>query len=182
MKYAFFNNKIKFIFVSVFIVGIIIGTIIVNCMNKSIAMDFIVYYKYLVDKCRWTGIEFKSFYIFLLKKWLRELLILVILGLTSYKIIFHCIYVFYQGIKMSVLIALLTLINGPGGLPRYLVLYGFPQIIFTYLLINVIYDMDFRARKDVKQRIKMGTKWLLTIFLLALVESGINMVLFVKIV
>ena len=182
MKYAFFNNKIKVIFITSFVMGIVFGTVLVNCMNRNIATDFFVYYRYLIDKCKWTGIEFKSFYVFLLKKWLKEIVLLVILGLTSYKIIFHNMYILYQGIKMSVLISILTMMNGTSAIIYYLLIYGIPQIIFAYLVISIVNEMDFKSIRDVNRRVKTGLKWLAVIMMLALIESGINILLFAKII
>lgn len=183
MNYAFSYSKIKLIFVLLFCGGIVAGTIFINLNSEIVTNDLHIYYSYISEKYSWTKIEFEALFKYVLGKRIKEILLLMILGLTTYKIIFHSFFLLYQGIKMAVVISVYVFLNGTSGILYYFLIYCIPQVIFASIVVSIINKMDFREKDIVKtDRLIIFGKWILAVVGLAFLESGINILLFSKIV
>ena len=130
-----------------FLLGIVAGTMIINLFGVSYADKICIYGEYLTDSFERLSIiamEKGKFFAFCMKKYFIQVVIIVLLNLTSKGRIFNCLICLYKGCIISTLICAATISYGSGGLllfmasvfPHYLIYI--PLYIYTfYFVINL---------------------------------------------
>lgn len=186
MVYAFFGDKTKFRLTLTFLMGVIIGTVVFNCLNAHEQTKMLIYSDYLSGRFDTGNIDRWAFlkYVFVYR--LKEILVLVILGMTQYRYLFHSGIIFYLGIKNSLFMCILTLMKKEMAAAWYLVLMMPQIVIYAYLIYYII--TLYNCNYVVNER---AGKWrrLLFIFLLlgsmSILETFVNPLLikcFIKII
>ena len=124
-----------------FLLGIVAGTMIINLFGVSYASKICIYGEYLTDDLEKLNIiilEKGKFFAFCIKKYFIQLVIIVLLNLTSKGRMFNCLICLYKGCIISTLICAATISYGSGGLllfmasvfPHYLIYI--PLYIYTF--------------------------------------------------
>lgn len=186
MVYAFFEDKKKIRLMFTFLIGIMMGTVVFNCLNAHEQTKILIYSDYLSDRIQTGNFDRLALLRHVFVYRFKEILILIILGLTQYRYIFHSGIVFYLGIKNSLLMCMLTVMKKEMAAVWFLVLMMPQIIVHAYLIYYIIrmYDGDYVINE------KMG-KWkrFLFIFLMlgfmSVLETFLNPLLikcFVKII
>lgn len=145
MVYAFFRDKRKFRILLCLVGGVVMGTVIFNCLNTTEQSRIYIYSNYISKRIiseRYSSISYMR-HVFLYR--LKEVIVIAVLGLTPYRCFFHNAIVFYFGMKLSILMCLLTAVRGKMAFVCFPVLL-FPQIIVQVLLIYYlirIFDFDY---------------------------------------
>ena len=109
MKYAFFANKTKTLLLMGWILGIISGTLLFNVLNIESKNNILIYYKYICEKIDFSNVNKIDYFLYILKYRTKEIVICVLFGLTGYRVIFHSGFMWYLGMKNSILIAIFTI-------------------------------------------------------------------------
>lgn len=186
MVYAFFEDKKKIRLMFTFLIGIMMGTVVFNCLNAHEQTKILIYSDYLSDRIQTDNFDRLSLLKHVFVYRFKEILILIILGLTQYRYIFHSGIVFYLGIKNSMFMCVLTVMKKEMAAVWFLLLMMPQIIVHAYLIYYIIrmYDGDYIINE------KMG-KWkrFLFIFLMlgfmSVLETFLNPLLikcFVKII
>lgn len=145
MVYAFFEDKKKIRLILTFLTGIIIGTVAFNCLNAHEQTKMLIYSDYLADRVQTGNFNRLSLLQHVFTYRLKEILILIILGLTQYRYIFHSGIVFYLGIKNSLFMCMLTVMKKEMAALWYMVLMMPQVLVYAYLIYYIIrmYDSDY---------------------------------------
>lgn len=145
MVYAFFEDKKKIRLILTFLMGIVMGTVVFNCLNAHEQTKILIYSDYLSDRLKTGNFDQLAFlkYVFVYR--FKEILILIILGLTQYRYIFHSGIIFYLGIKNSLFMCMLTVMKKEMAAVWFLVLMMPQIIVHAYLIYFIIrmYDSDY---------------------------------------
>lgn len=143
MEYAFSYRRTQLILIISLLIGVICGTFLFNCLNAESKNSLLIYYKYMTGKIDFADVNKCDYFIYVFSYRLREILFLIILGLTSYKIFFHSVFMWYFGIKNSILISVLTIVKGKMSLIWYLALTQPQMMIYLFIVYKIISKMDF---------------------------------------
>lgn len=124
-----------------FIAGILIGTVIINFMADEYIGNIEICNRYFIGEGGWQSqVSKRAFFLYCIKKYAIDMLVIVSLNCTSIWRKFDYIYCIYKGVAVSVLVSVATVTYGTGGLliyvmtifPHYFVYI--PFIIFTLFL------------------------------------------------
>lgn len=173
MKYAFFEDKRNLNFILSYLIGIMLGTVIFNCLNMTEKNNLYIYSEYIYNRVNikeFVGIEyFKHVFIYRLK----EVLLLFFLGLTKYKYSFYNVFLTYYGVKISILMCALCVLKGIKALIWFPVLL-FPQIIFQVIIICMILNIGMINYSFNKSLIKQIIKIFIYLFICSFSEAVLN--------
>lgn len=165
MIYAFFEDKKKVQLFFLFLTGVVIGTMAFHCLNAHEQTKMLIYSDYLSGRVQTGSVYGVRLFGHVLLYRSKEILVLIILGLTQYRFPFHCGIVCYLGIRNSLLVCMLTVMKEQMAIIWYFVLM-MPQIILhAYLVYYIIrmFDFDYVITEQ-----KGRMKKILSVFLLLL--------------
>lgn len=138
MVYAFFEDKVKIRLILTFLMGIIIGTVAFNCLNAHEQTKILIYSDYLSDRLRIGGFDRLALFKYVFVYRIKEILVLIILGMTQYRYIFHMGIIFYLGLKNSLFMCMLTVMKKEMAAVWYIVLMMPQIIVYAYLVYYII--------------------------------------------
>ncbi len=124
-----------------FLLGIVAGTFLTNVLLADFADKIGIYNKYFVKGANVydVNVDKMDFFIFCIKKYLIELIIILLINMTQVGILFDKIYCIYKGIIISILISSATITYGAWGIVLYLISI-FPQyLLYIPFLICTLY-------------------------------------------
>lgn len=183
MKYAFSMEKIRFILVCSLMLGVIVGTVFINCLNMEILNNLEIYGHYINEKLYNTHINRMDFFKYIFMYRIKEMAFVIILGLTSYRVLFHSLFLFYLGIKNSLLICMLTLIKGKSAILCYIVMTQPQMILYIIILYRIMKRMDFNMDKGYRNSgFKEILSCIIGIVAMCFLESMINITFLLKII
>lgn len=132
MKYAFFSERKNLNFFLSYIFGIMIGTVVFNCLDMTEKNNIYIYYDYVYNRVsvkELMGIEYFK-HVFLYR--FKEILLLLFFGLTRYKNLFYNGFLAFYGIKISLLMCVISVLKGK------LALLFFPLLLFPHIIFQAI--------------------------------------------
>ena len=163
------------------LLGVICGTVLFNCLNDVNKNNLVIYYNYIVGRMNFKEICEKDYFIYVLLSRTKEIIFLIVLGLTSYRVLFHSAFLWYFGVKNSILIGLFTVAKGSTGALWYLLFTQPHMILYIIIIWYLIKKMDF---EDFTQRKQTGIreifKLIIAIIVLSLTECFINIFIMSK--
>lgn len=152
-----------------FIVGILIGTVLLNFFAGAYADKMGIYSEYAmgdIGSLTTEGFSKWSFFTYCIRKYVIEIIIILIISCTSIWKVFDCIYCAYKGMAISILVSSATATYGAGGLLLYI------MSIFPHYLVYVplvIFTLYFGMK--IKEKIKSDK--LILLILKGIVIEGI---------
>lgn len=183
MKYAFSMEKIKLLFICSLLGGVIAGTIFMNCLNIDILMNLEIYGSYISEKLYNTQINRLDFFQYIFIYRIKEIAFIVILGLTVYRYMFHSMFLFYLGIKHSMLICMLTIIKKKTAVLWYIAMTQPQTIIYAIIIYYIIKKMDFGREISYKRnRIKEIVLCIAGVIIMCWIESTLNITFLLKLI
>lgn len=185
MEYAFSERRYKLYFILWFLLGIILGTAVFNCLSINAKTDILIYGKYLSKKIEVNNVNKMDLFIYVLQYRFKELSIFIILGMTNFKKFFHAIVVSYLGIKVSVLLCSLTVLKGKMAIVWFMILMQ-PQAIVYIFIICFLLRFFNRTGNDLNLNKKSLGKIILFVssmtIIMCMLEAFVNPYLMNKIV
>ncbi len=139
-------NRYKLGYLIALICGIVFGTGVFNIISDSEKLKLIIYSDFIVNKRNVYEINRLSLFAYVFKERGRELIILLICGLTGYRRAFYNIYIFYLGFKSSMIVSLLTASVSMAHIFRFILL-STPQLIVYIIMIYYVVDLE-REKKN----------------------------------
>lgn len=183
MRYAFSMEKIKLLLISSLLGGIITGTIFMNCLDINILSNLEIYGSYIGEKLNNTQINRLDFFRYIFVYRIKEMAFIVILGLTAYRYMFHSMFLFYLGIKHSMLICMLTLIKRKTALLWYIAMTQPQTILYAIIIYYIIKKMDFGREKTYRNsRLKEIVMCVAGVVIMCWIESMLNITFLLKII
>lgn len=67
MEYAFFKRKVHIFLIIGFILGVISGTILFNCLDVDSKNSLLIYYKYISRKMDLTDVNKSDYFFYVIK-------------------------------------------------------------------------------------------------------------------
>lgn len=183
MKYAFSMEKIKLLLISSLLGGVITGTIFMNCLNIDILSNLEIYGNYISEKLYNTQINKMDFFRYIFVYRIKEMTFIIILGLTVYRYMFHSMFLFYLGVKHSMLICMLTFIKGKTALLWYIAMTQPQTILYAIIIYYIIKKMDFSREKTYRNgRLKEIIMCVIGVIIMCWIESALNITFLLKII
>ena len=171
---VFRPDRRKVFLVMFFLAGIVSGTLLFNSLGGEEQTRLYIYANYIAKRLKVRNIDKTALFRYVVNYRFRELLILLLLGMTRYRYLFHAGYVFYQGVKNAVLICLVTAVKGKWGLACFASMV-FPQIIiYCWLLCYVIRIFDLEGVLKKNEKVKCAAVVMLLFGLMCLLEAFVN--------
>jgi hypothetical protein len=175
MKYAFSIEKKGWFLMAALLSGSILGTILINCLDADIINNLEIYSSYIGEKLRNTQINKRDFFKYILTYRIKEITVIIILGLTTYRILFHSAFLFYLAVKNSILISMLTIMKGKLAILWYIGATQPQTTLYAIIIYNVIKKMDFSGDKSYRnRRLREIIICVIYIVVMCLIESIIN--------
>ena len=143
-----------------FIMGIVVGTILINVFFSQYVDNICIYGQYLTgcfDRVYSIALEKSKFFVFCFKKYLVQVLFILILNLSSKGKLFNGLVCVYKGGIIAVLICAATITYGSGG-----VLLFIASIFPHYFLYIPLYIYTFYFGMNLKNIFK-DSKYVVTI-------------------
>lgn len=137
MSNAFFSEKKYLNYFLTYILGIMIGTVLFNCLNMTEKNNIYIYYDYIYNRVSVKELMGIEYFKHVLLYRFKEVLLLIFLGLTRYKYIFYNAFLGFYGMKLSLLMCVTCVLKGKLALLCFPLLL-FPQIIFQIIIICII--------------------------------------------
>lgn len=183
MKYAFSMEKIRLVFISSLLCGVVTGTIFMNCLDIDILRNLEIYGSYISEKLYNTKINRLDFFQYIFIYRIKEIAFIVILGLTAYRYMFHSMFLFYLGIKHSMLICMLTIIKKKTAVLWYFAMTQPQTIIYAILIYYIMKKLDFsRDISYKKTRIKDIILCITGVIIMCWIESTLNITFLLKLI
>ncbi len=183
MRYAFSVEKIILIFICSLLAGVVAGTVFMNCLNIDILSNLEIYGSYIGEKLCSTHINKIDFFQYIFVYRIKEILFIIILGLTSYRLMFHSAFLFYMGVKHSMLICMLTVIKRNTALLWYFAMTQPQTIIYVIIICYIIRKMDLNREKTYKNgRIKEIVICIIGAIIMCWLESVLNITFLLKLI
>lgn len=183
MKYAFSMEKIRLVFISSLLCGVVTGTIFMNCLDIDILRNLEIYGSYISEKLYNTKINRLDFFQYIFIYRIKEIAFIVILGLTAYRYMFHSMFLFYLGIKHSMLICMLTIIKKNTAVLWYFAMTQPQTIIYAILIYYIMKKLDFsRDISYKKTRIKDIILCITGVIIMCWIESTLNITFLLKLI
>ena len=154
-----------------FLVGVILGTLMLNLYGRNGSNNISIYNEYLTDGLVYSKVNKWSYSIYCFKSYICEFGILLLLNLTPFDKLFNRGYLIYKGLNVGIIISSTTLTYGCGGLLIYL-LSIFPHyFIYVPFVIASLY-VSMHLSKMIKERNnKKGYKAVVLIIAMAFFTS-----------
>lgn len=157
-----------------FLMGILLGTLLLNLFFRDYASKIGVYNEYFVNGVNMyaTEVNKTEFFIFCIKRYMGEFVIILLFNLTPIGMLFNRIYCIYRGVVIAMLISSATLTYGIGGIVIY-ILSIFPHyIMYVPFVIVSIYISTKVAEKIKEHKIrKIKLRVVIVIIALAIFTS-----------
>ena len=135
-----------------FMIGIVFGTVVINVFSGLCAEEICVYGNYFVDsfsELESSKIDKGNFFFYCFRKYIFQMLIIVLVNCTSKGLLFDCLICLYKGIAISLLVCAMTISFGSGGLVVYLMSVFPHYVLYVPLFIYSIYfGIEIRRRKN----------------------------------
>ena len=145
------NIKIRaVIYLGSLFLGVIVGSIIYQILGDSEKLKLVIYSKYLSDNLYMEKVNQFQMLKYVFADKLKEMIILLLCGLTMYREVLYVLYILYLGMKCSVIVCVLTTIVKRKAI-LYFLSFNMPQIVvYVYIIYYVTYKMDFDRRMNGK--------------------------------
>lgn len=161
--------------------GVICGTFIFNCIKDMNKNNLVIYYNYLIGRMDFNKICRKDYFIYVFVNRTKEIILLIILGLTSYRVIFHSLFLWYFGVKNSILIGLFTIAKGKSAVLWYLLFTQPQMLLYVIIVYYIIKRMDFnelfhRKRNLINEILKI----VIAVILMSCTECFVNLFIISK--
>lgn len=167
-------DRRKVLLVVFFLAGIVSGTLLFNSLGGEEQTRLYIYANYIAQRLRVRSIDKTALFKYVVNYRFRELLVILLLGMTRYRYLFHAGYIFYQGVKNAVLLCIVTVVKGKWGIACFATLV-FPQIIvYLWLLCYVIQLFDFEGVSKKSEKIKCMAVVMAMFGLMCLLEAFVN--------
>lgn len=141
-KELHFYDAKKIWMIVFFLAGIIVGTFCFNGLNSHEQTKIMIYSDYVAGRIKMDNVNKISLFRYVSIYRIKEILLLVIFGMTQYRFALHAGYIFYLGMKNSILLSIITATYGKRAI-FYFVGLLLPQIfIYVYILCYIIKLFD----------------------------------------
>ena len=128
----FFTQKQKRYVLFLYIIGIVIGTLLFQYVYRVMNSELCTYTKILFDTNNIESIEKRCLMLYILGRRIKLLFLLILFSLTFVRKILHGIMVILAGVRYSVLISALTVLNQNKTILNFIELI-MPQEVFYIL-------------------------------------------------
>ncbi len=157
-----------------FLCGVVSGTLIFNSLGFNEQTRLMIYSDYIARRIKLDNINKLSLFRYIIAYRFKEFVILIILGMTRYRYVFHMGYVFYQGVKNAALLCLVTVIKGKMAILYFFSLV-FPQmIVYIFLICYIIKIFDFENLYRRIEKVKSIALIIVLFFVMCLLEAFVN--------
>lgn len=139
---------------ALYLLGIIIGTLLMNIFGKYSASKIGIYGKYLTNdtnNIKYEVLNKGMFFIYCIKKYFIQIVIILMLNCTSKQKIINGTLCMYKGFVMSVLICSATIVYGSGGIILFLISVFPHYLIYVPMFIYSIY-FGLNIKKYIKNK------------------------------
>ncbi len=155
-----------------FIVGLVLGTFLLNLFLGGFAGKLGVYSEYFINGVDMYGekVEKFSFFLYCVKKYAGECILILFLNITPIGNLFNKIYCGYKGIVTAILISSTTLTYGAGGLFLYVISIFPHYLLYVPFFVASMY-VGIQVADMMKEK-KMGKFKLRAVILLVLLAVG----------
>ncbi|MBQ3665433.1 MAG: hypothetical protein II919_04940 [Lachnospiraceae bacterium] len=173
-EYHYHETKIIWLIVF-FLTGIMAGTFLFNGLNLQEQTKLMIYSDYVADRIKMDNINQISLLKYVLLYRMKEILLLVMMGMTQYKLVLHSGYLFYLGVKNAVLLSIITAAYKRKAI-LYFAVISLPQMIVYVLLICYTMKLfhleqtSYRGMKKNGKVIRMAALYFVMCFLEAFVN------------
>ena len=137
-----------------FMLGIVLGTVVINLFSGLCAEEISVYGNYFVDsfsELDSSKIDKGDFFFYCFMKYLLQMLVIILVNCTSKGLLFDYLICLYKGIVISLLICTMTISFGSGGVVVYLMSVFPHYILYVPLFIFSLYfGISIRWNKNNK--------------------------------
>ena len=163
------------------LLGVICGTVLFNRLDDINRNNLVIYYNYIVGRMNFRKICETDYFVYVLLNRTKEIIFLIVLGLTSYRVLFHSAFLWYFGMKNSILIGLFTIAKGSTGVLWYLLFTQPHMILYIIIIWYLLTKMDFEVFSQREQTgIREIFKLVFAIILLSLTECFMNIFIMSK--
>lgn len=107
----FFSIRQKRYLLFMFLIGVILGTVLmVFCCEKT-ELDMRIYGNYIFDTAKLNRVQTKHLFFYICKYRLKQAAILILFSLTVIRTLFYGMIGLVSGMRMGILISMLTLLD-----------------------------------------------------------------------
>lgn len=135
-----------------FILGIITGTVLINFIGVAYADKIGIYSEYVMGTVSGNESEVFSswsFFIYCIKKYAVEIIIILVVSCTSLGKTFAGLYCVYKGMAIAILVSSATVVYGAGGLLIY-VMSIFPHYFMYVPMLAFALFLGMKIRENLK--------------------------------
>ena len=136
-----------------FMIGIVFGTAVMNLFSGLCAEEICVYSNYFIDgfsELDSSKIDKGNFFFYCFRKYLIQMLVIILINCTSKGLLFDCLICMYKGIVISLLVCAMTISYGSGGIVVYLMSVFPHYVLYVPLFIYSLYFGISNRRKNNK--------------------------------
>lgn len=165
-----------------FLFGIVAGTFLMNGLLADFAGKIGIYSKYFFNGVNVydVNVDKMDFFMFCIKKYLSELIIILVINITQIGMLFNKFYCIYKGIIISILISSATKTYGKWGVVLYMISIFPHYILYVPFVICSLY-ISIRVAQILKEHnlkeIRIRAILIVMLFLIgtAFLEAFINL-------
>ncbi len=135
-----------------FLVGVILGTFLLNVFLREYATRLGVYSEYFINGVNIyeNQVDKNAFFLYCIKKYTGEFVIILLLNMMPINMWFNRMYCIYKGVVMALLISSVTLTYGAGGIVIY-ILSIFPHYILYIPFVIVSIYISLKVAELIKE-------------------------------
>ena len=179
------RNSQDMVLLCLFLGGIVFGTLFLNLFCSEGYEKFGVYSEYFIDRFSGVSVEKKDLFLYSFWRQSKEILLILLLSLTSLGYLTSELFLSYKGFSIGILVSVYVLQYGMGGV----LLYGisiFPHYISYVLMILVLVyfsrelcrdSKEYRENKSysfLKKKIPGYLRGLFQLLILNVITSGLE--------
>ena len=127
---------------ALYFIGIITGTFLLNMFGENYVNKIGIYGKYLASDdniLEYVGLDKGDFFTYCIRKYYVQIIIILLLNLSSKNKIINSVICFYKGFTMSILICVATISYGSGGIVLFLISIFPHYFLYVPMFIYTIY-------------------------------------------
>lgn len=169
---SFSLKKMNSRLVITMLLGCMAGTLFFNLSLSNNINKMVVYGNYYKSILSSVEIDKLGFLKYIFTRRIKEMFIVAILGLTTYKLFFQLCYVFYFFIEKSIGICMFAVMFGGKGMIAYLILSEPHMVIYAYMIYRIIILSN--DMYDNKTKIRQYLLIILCVLMVSMWECLVN--------
>lgn len=173
------NSRKKIYIIAVFIFGIISGTFLCGQIIGYSVDKVNIYGNFVLRTLKYENISSINLFKYIFTYRIKELIIIIVISMTYIKSALYGIYAAYVGIRVAILVSMLTIMNKHMAIVWFLLL-NMPHTILYAIAIIWIINSSIEGKKEqliCGRRFSIGKIWFIIFvlyFIGILAESFIN--------